>query len=169
MAYSMMVAALRRCRATRKDGEPCRDYAVRDGPRGLCAPRGRHHTGPMPSQHAPKRKTSYPPCRCPTYQWSHRPGGGPCRWPDVPEYRLLTPAGTKGTFNGETWRFFSLGRRLNGQRREKRVREALRDPTEIHEHQVARPHPRPTPEPELTREEEIALVLERIGMRPGGR
>jgi hypothetical protein len=87
----------------------------------------------------------------------------------VPEYRLLTPAGTKGTFNGETWRFFSLGRRLNDQRREKRVREALRDPAEVQEHQAARPRRRPTPEPELTREEEIALVLERIGMRPGGR
>ena len=169
MAYSTMAKALRRCRATRKDGKPCRAYAVWDDPRGLCAPHGRHHTGPMPRRHAPTRRTSYPPCECPAYQWPHRPGGGLCRWPDVPEYRLLTPAGTKSTFNGETWRFFSLGRRLNDQRTEKRVRESLRDPTEVQEHQEAHPHPTPTPEPELTREEEIALVLERIGMRPGGR
>jgi hypothetical protein len=167
MAYSVMAKALRRCRATRKDGEPCQAYAVWDDPRGLCASHGRRHTGPMPRRRAQTRKTSYPPCECPAYQWPHRPGGGLCRWPDVPEYRLLTPAGTKSTFNGETWRFFSLGKRLNDQRAEKRVRESLRRTAETEEIEAALPVP--PPEPKLSCEEEITLVLKRIGMRPGGR
>jgi hypothetical protein len=34
---------------------------------------------------------------------------------------------------------------------------------------AAGPGPRPTPEPELTRDQEIALILERIGISAGGR
>ncbi len=33
-------------------------------------------------------------CRCTAYSWPHRPGGGLCRWPEEPEYRLTTLAGT---------------------------------------------------------------------------
>lgn len=168
MAYSEKAKALRRCTGFRKDGEPCEAYAAWGDPRGLCVAHGRHHAGPLPKRYAPRRKSSYPPCECPAYSWPHRPGGGLCQWPDVPEYRLTTPAGTKSVFNGGSSRFFSLGRRLNDQRMEKRVRESLRPSVEPEEREAAG-LPVPPPEQELTREEEIALVLERIGMRPRGR
>lgn len=167
MAYSGLAKALRRCRATRKDGKPSRAYATWDSPNGLCAAHGRHHTGPLPARHAPSKRTAYEPCRCQAYQWPHRPGGGLCRWPEVPEYRLLTPAGTKSMFNGGTWRIFSLGMRLNQQRLEK-MWEALREAAEPEKSEAASPHPMPMLEPALSREEEIALVLASIGRRRGG-
>lgn len=169
MAYSRMAKAVRRCRGTRKDGEPCQAYAVWDDPRGLCAAHGRHHTGPLPKRYAPHKKSSYPPCRCRAYQWPHRPGGGLCEWPDVPEYRLLTPLGTKSVFNGNPWRVYSLGSRLNRQREEKRFQESLQPSAEPEGREPERPRPRPTPEPGLTRQEEIEMVMARMGMRPGGR
>ncbi len=174
MAYSEKAKALRRCTGFRKDGEPCEAYAAWGDPRGLCAAHGRHHAGPLPKRYAPRRKSSYPPCRCPAYSWPHRPGGGLCEWPELPEYRLTTPAGTKSVFNGEPWRFFSLGRRLNQERMEKRYREPPGNlpenlPEAEPEEGAAGPGPRPTPEPELTRDQEIALILERIGISAGGR
>lgn len=36
---------------------------------------------------------AYPPCQCSAYGWPHRPGGGVCRWPDPPQFRLTTRAG----------------------------------------------------------------------------
>lgn len=95
--YSAEAVALRRCLGTRKDGEPCRGWALWDGPRQFCmAHAGRHHTGPLPSpwQREPECPTMYEPCRCAAYNWPHRPGGGLCCWPEEPVYRLTTPAGT---------------------------------------------------------------------------
>jgi hypothetical protein len=51
--------------------------------------RPRHERNYGQVQHA-----RYPACTCPAYNWPHRPGGGLCQWPDAPEYRLTTPAGT---------------------------------------------------------------------------
>ena len=97
MAYSAKAAALRRCTATRKDGAACRAWAVWEDPRQLCAPHaGRHYRGPLNFRRPwqPEKPTMYQPCRCVAYNWPHRPGGGLCRWPDPPLYRLTTPAGT---------------------------------------------------------------------------
>src|SRR5215211_5315453 len=165
MAYSERAKALRRCRASRKDGQPCKGYAVWGDPRGLCAAHGRHHTGPMPRQRVGSRKTNNPSCICQAYQWPHRPGGGYCQWPDVPEYRLTTPGGTKGMFNGESG-WFSLGSRLNHQREEKSFRDLL-ERREVPEVPVMLPWPLGGPrhpEPEMTRDEEVAMILKRIGV-----
>ena len=84
MAYSMMVAALRRCRATRKDGEPCRDYAVRDGPRG-CAPRAGGTTPDRCLASTPRterratRRAGAPRTSGPTAPAEARAGGPTCR------------------------------------------------------------------------------------------
>src|SRR5436190_14942490 len=90
MPYSMKARALRRCRGTRADGEPCQAWAIWGHPDGLCAahagvtgrPRGRAWLGPPLNilHHA-----RYPLCRCEAYSFPHRPGGGYCLWPDPPE------------------------------------------------------------------------------------
>ena len=117
MAYSPKAQALRRCRAVRKDGQPCRAYAVWDDPRRLCAAHGRHHTGKMPREFDPRYKTNNPPCTCQAYAWPHRPGGGLCQWPDVPEYRYTVPAGTKSLFNGDSsFRALKRSGRRNSRR-----------------------------------------------------
>ncbi len=92
--YSEEARAARRCRGTTKAGLPCRSYALwgdtlcvvhaRPGPRGPQRLRGE----------PPPPRRSGATCRCAAYAWPHRPGGGLCRWPEEPEYRLTTPAGT---------------------------------------------------------------------------
>jgi hypothetical protein len=98
MAYTEAAKERRRCTGTRKDGEPCRAWAVWGDPRQLCAQHAGHgargprgHSGPP---FAPYRRAAAPPCTCPAYNWPHRPGGGLCRWPDPPIWSLTTPAGT---------------------------------------------------------------------------
>jgi hypothetical protein len=96
--YSPEAVARRRCTGTREDGAPCRAWAVWEGPRQLCvAHAGRHHTGPLPPPWEREREqpARCEACRCAAYQWPHRPGGGLCRWPEPPPYRLTTPAGTR--------------------------------------------------------------------------
>jgi hypothetical protein len=172
MAYSPKAQALRRCRAVRKDGQPCRAYAVWDDSRGLCAAHGRHHTGKMPRRPGPTMRTKNPPCTCQAYAWPHRPGGGLCQWPDVPEYRYSVPAGTKSLFNGDSsFRMFSLGSRLNREREDKeweQEREQQRREVETPPLPPLRPGPR-NPEPEMTREEEVEMILARIGRAPSPR
>ena len=47
--YGPEAVAHRRCRGTRKDGQPCRAWAVWDDPRQLCmAHAGRHFRGERP-------------------------------------------------------------------------------------------------------------------------
>lgn len=84
MAYSEIAIELRRCL------EPeCNNWALWAAPDQRC----RWHTtwayaaGKLPA----------PTCRCDAYQWPHRPGGGLCRWPDVPEGKCSIPAGTRKT------------------------------------------------------------------------
>lgn len=101
MAYSPAAIERRRCLGTRKDGQPCRAWALWDDPRQLCAQhagRGaRGPRGPNASRwpYAPEKRTNYTPCTCRAYDWPHRPGSGLCRWPDPPMYRRTTPAGTR--------------------------------------------------------------------------
>jgi hypothetical protein len=92
--YSATARARRRCTATRRDGEPCRAYALWDDPGQRCVIHaGRGKRGPHRSRFAqPSRPAAVSPCRCVAYQWPHRPGGGLCRWPEPPLYRLTTPA-----------------------------------------------------------------------------
>ncbi len=79
-------------------GLPARAFACWDDPEQLCvAHNGRHHRGPIPHWSIPRprsRRCAAPPCQCRAYDWPHRPGGGLCRWPEPPLYRLTTPAGT---------------------------------------------------------------------------
>jgi len=92
--YTEQARASRRCTGTTKDGSPCRAYALWGG--DLCVVHAR------PGPRGPQRGRWEPPpprksgavCHCVAYAWPHRPGGGLCCWPDEPEYRLTTPAGT---------------------------------------------------------------------------
>ncbi len=99
MAYSEKAKALRRCKATRQDGQPCQAYALWGGE--LCAghtyKRRGKSTGDTKYADMP---TKAPPCTCIAYQWPHRPGGGLCNWPDAPLWRSTTPAGTHGPLRG---------------------------------------------------------------------
>ena len=95
--YSQRAKELRRCEGKRKDGQPCNAWALWDDPRQLCVSHaGWHHKGlrdPNRSWRSWSR-TRYKPCNCIAYNWPHRPGGGVCNWPDPPQYKLTTPAGT---------------------------------------------------------------------------
>ena len=92
MAYSDKARELRRCKATRKDGQPCRAYALWGGD-GYCAAHTytKRRTWPRGFREYPTRA---PACTCAAYAWPHRPGGGLCRWPDPPRYRSTIAAGT---------------------------------------------------------------------------
>ncbi len=88
--YSEKARAARRCQGTTKAGHPCRSYALWGGT--LCVVHAR--PGPQEPQAWKPACKSAAICHCAAYAWPHRPGGGLCRWPDEPEYRLTTPAGT---------------------------------------------------------------------------
>jgi len=90
MAYSEKAKALRRCTATRQDGEPCRAYA-RWGTL-LCAAHTYKTRGRRERRwETIKVKTL---CHCRAYNWPHRVGGGLCCWPDEPETICIIPAST---------------------------------------------------------------------------
>lgn len=81
MAYSETAIELRKCL------EPgCNNWALWAAPDQRC----RWHTTWAYSQ----GKFPAPVCRCGAYQWPHRPGGGLCKWPDVPDEVCSIPAGT---------------------------------------------------------------------------
>ncbi len=102
MAYSASAEARRRCTGTRKDGEPCRAWALWDDPLQRCMNHAGHtHYGPQARRYGDHRassKTRYTPCTCVAYNWPHRPGGGLCRWPEEPWSQWTTPAGQHATF-----------------------------------------------------------------------
>lgn len=122
--YSPSAIARRKCTATRKDGQPCQGWARWGDPAQRCAPHSVPHRGPMPKPPIYNFSGArYTPCTCDAYSFPHRPGGGLCRWPDVPEYQLTTPAGT----HGDTWqtvRSWPALRLL--QRREAKYRRMFR-------------------------------------------
>ena len=94
MAYSEAARERRRCTGTRKDGQPCEAWAVWGDERQLCVNHGRPGPRGRYRQHRQSVPTRYQPCTCAAYAWPHRPGGGLCRWPELPTYQLTTPAGT---------------------------------------------------------------------------
>jgi len=64
-------------------------------PEQLCVAHGTDGRGPArPPGERWKPNRTIPLCDCRAYNFPHRPGGGLCRWPDPPLYRLTTPAGT---------------------------------------------------------------------------
>lgn len=86
MAYSEIAKEMRQCKGVNKDGAPCQAWALWAAPDGMC----KEHT----SWAYADNKFPTPTCRCAAYQWPHRPGGGLCRWPDVPAEVCSIPAGT---------------------------------------------------------------------------
>lgn len=138
MAYTPAAAARRRCTATTKTGAPCRGWATWAPPVGrgwatwggaprLCARHARLAGLVVPSEGQAPR----PPCRCAAYAWPHRPGGGLCRWPDPPQYRRTTEAGTHsllwrppGRASGALMRFLerTYRREARARARERTVR-----------------------------------------------
>lgn len=112
MAYSERARELRRCKATRKDGQPCRAYAVWG--QELCAGHAyKTRGGRMPERFRyTGMPTNAPSCTCTAYNWPHRPGGGLCRWPDAPKFRLTTPAGTHSDLRTYKRRYRALARKF---------------------------------------------------------
>jgi hypothetical protein len=148
MTYSAKAVARRRCLGTTKAGNPCQAWAVWDDPRQLCVNHaGRHHRGKMRNKLKPSQRARYPLCTCEAYSFPHRPGGGLCRWPDTPEFKLTTPAGTKST-DGWPW---PTGEVMRVER------EEPREPRIV------------SPGADWTREEEIADIRRRLGLTTGGR
>ena len=99
MAYGEAAKRVRLCTGLRKDGGPCQAYAMWRDPLQRCVTHaGRHHTGTMRSTltgtFARRQRARYWPCSCAAYGWPHRPGGGLCRWPELPQYQCRLPAGT---------------------------------------------------------------------------
>ena len=93
--YSEKFRAQRRCTALRKDGQPCRAYALW-GAHVCLAHSDRQHRGPREQARHPAPRRP-PACRCGAYAWPHRIGSGLCRYPDPPLGRCRTLAGTRGT------------------------------------------------------------------------
>jgi len=85
MPYSLKAQQLRRCKETKANGFPCRNWSLWG--ENVCVSHA-----PNPKEGDPPRKK--PRCSCAAYEWPHRPGGGFCRWPDAPTEKCLTPAGT---------------------------------------------------------------------------
>lgn len=93
--YSLRAIELRRCHAMKADGTPCHAWAVWGDWHGLCVKHGgKSPYPPKPSPYRGHHPTRYESCRCEAYNFAHRPGGGNCHWPDVPQQRCTTPAGT---------------------------------------------------------------------------
>jgi hypothetical protein len=90
--YTTHARALRRCKATKKDGTPCKAYAIWGRTRCTAHTyaKRRRGKGPLMLDYP----TNYEPCTCSAYNWPHRPGSGICRWPDVPFYVCTTPKST---------------------------------------------------------------------------
>lgn len=100
MAYSAAALARRRCVHVYPAGHPqegwqCRAFARWDSPgaldgSGLCtAHAGRTRGADTPAGSPHYECQTAPTCRCLSYPFPHRPGGGLCRWPDPPARRLV--------------------------------------------------------------------------------
>jgi hypothetical protein len=149
MAYSKKAAALRQCTAITKVGKPYQAWALWDDPRQLCCQHaGRGHKGPMKNEYKRSRPARYTPCTCVAYAWPHRPGSGLCRWPDPPQYRLMTPQGIKDSTRG----LISLGRQLQWAKEEREFMESLRTDVD---------------EPHLQHEEDDTYAAEDAGTLAG--
>ena len=103
MGHTAAAIERRRCIGVRRDGQPCRAWAVWRGGRQLCWPHLHPGPrGPYGRPRGPEPPTQAVACTCAGYAWPHRPGGGLCEWPDPPRWRLTTPAGTRSDWR--EWR-----------------------------------------------------------------
>lgn len=89
----------RQCIGTRKDGEPCRAWAMWNSLSQLCI----RHSGRYRAVYErpwwdKSQVANVTPCRCAAYQWPHRPASGLCCWPDEPAYYSPMPAGTHADY-----------------------------------------------------------------------
>jgi hypothetical protein len=89
----------RRCLATRKNGSPCRAWAVWNAYEQLCAVH-LHPTRRKPHEMTPtirkeQARRHAPVCDCPAYDWPHRKYNGLCRGSDKPLGIWPTPAGQR--------------------------------------------------------------------------
>lgn len=83
MAYSDKAKELRKCKATKPNGEPCRAYALWGNSQQLCvAHAGRSHWGPQRYARGHMDHAAVILCKCEAYSFPHRPGGGYCNWPE---------------------------------------------------------------------------------------
>lgn len=100
--YSELAKTIRRCRAVRADGQPCRAWAVW-GLTVCVAHSHRKKSGPHPIPPAHRTKHyngTRHNCHCAAYNWPHRPGGGLCDWPNPPRRSCPIPAGTRAWWRG---------------------------------------------------------------------
>jgi hypothetical protein len=95
LPYSERAREMRRCKFTRDDRQ-CKAWACWDDAEQRCsAHAGRGKDNRRPSRYRYSgQPTRYTPCRCSAYRWPHRPGGGLCRWPDVPLVSCATSSGS---------------------------------------------------------------------------
>lgn len=108
MAYSTLAASRRRCRGLRRDGTPCRAWALWNDPGQRCrmhsTKRGQNRTYrrlmAATVGHDLADALGRPVRRCLAYRWPHRPGSGLCRWPEEPRAVCATPLGTRGQSMG---------------------------------------------------------------------
>jgi hypothetical protein len=122
VAYTARQTALRRCRAVRQDGRPCRAWACWDDAEQRCqAHNGRHHHGPEGPDYVRKPPAKRRVCHCPAYQWPHRPTSGPCRWPDLP---LNTSPILPSTHAAVRWRDLNRAQRHHQRVVDRMLREA---------------------------------------------
>lgn len=121
MAYSPAARARRRCTERRADGQPCRAWAVWGAVKQAC----RMHGGEIPeARRCTPRKGRGALCNCGAFAWVHRPGSGgrrgACRWPEQPEDRCRTRAGSRSAPSRSASRLRGLGisGRIEARRRE---------------------------------------------------
>jgi hypothetical protein len=91
MAYSEKAKELRRCKAIRRDGQPCQAWALWGSDKCAAHTYKQRRVLPPGYHDWPTRN---PPCNCAAYAWPHRPGSGLCNWPDPPTRRSTIAAGT---------------------------------------------------------------------------
>ena len=100
MGYSEKAEAKRRCTYTfpeghEREGERCKAWAMWGSEEQLCVAHGTDGRGPQKgSGERVYIRRTIPKCTCEAYNFPHRPGGGYCRWPETPKYKLTTPEGT---------------------------------------------------------------------------
>lgn len=123
--YSSRALEARRCTGTRKDGQPCKAFAAWGDIKQRCSAHGGLRRITAGSGRPPN-------CTCRAYDWPHRPGGGLCLWPNVPEQNSPTKQGTRSAV-GEQWkRDKTLARRFGIGADELRRDPALAPLLEIH-------------------------------------
>ena len=105
MAYSKKARDLRRCQYHYEDGSQCKAYAMWDSSQRYCVA---HERLGQPRKQwdrsSPRDYKTIVTCDCPAYNWPHRPGGGYCQWPDLPEYVCTIPAGESPWRSGASYR-----------------------------------------------------------------